>query len=161
RATEALRRATQSAILAEARLDAVTTAELADRLAHVCAVVAEAAAASHAPASGAPAADVAPYAAASGAPAADAAWSAAAPAAPAAPLPADEPRSAPRPAPIAPPGEDEPYSLRARADRRAEAGSWEAAVARQLERHAHDGSPFALLGIEADGLERLISSQED
>lgn len=48
RAVECLRRATQSAILTTGRLDAVSTAELADRLAHVCAVVAEAAAGSFA-----------------------------------------------------------------------------------------------------------------
>jgi hypothetical protein len=35
RAVEALRRATQAAILTAGRLDATTTAELADRLAHV------------------------------------------------------------------------------------------------------------------------------
>lgn len=137
RAAEALRRATQSAILAEARLDAATTAELADRLAHVCALVAEQAVG--APSTAEPAAE--------------------------APEPEPEPAPAleitydPRPAPVAAP--DPVDLLRARDERRAESGSWEAAVERRLERHAHDGSPFALLAIEADGVERLRASQGD
>ncbi|MFL5845030.1 MAG: GGDEF domain-containing protein [Solirubrobacteraceae bacterium] len=154
RAAEALRRATQSAILTEARLDAVTTAELADRLAHVCAVVAEAAAAE----------SFVPEAAA----------------APAAEPPEAEPargldhlfppsveRDDPRPARIEEPtaevvelhrgGAD---ALRERHERRAEQGSLDASVERRLERHAHDGSPFALLAVEADGVERLLAAQE-
>lgn len=145
RAAEALRRATQATILAQARLDAATTAELADRLAHVCSLVAEAAA--------------------GGARAPRAERVAAEPPAP------DPPADDPRPAPVAVP--DPPFEpvalrrlpdgeehdpadlLRARAQRRAEGGSWRAAVERRLERHAHDGSPFALLAVEADGLERL------
>jgi diguanylate cyclase (GGDEF)-like protein len=136
RAAEALRRAVQAAILTEARLDATTTAELADRLAHVCAVVAEAAATEGA-----------------------------------APPRAEEPppvAADPRPAPIAEPPEAEVVALRRggagdelreRHERRAEQGSWESAVERRLERHAHDGSPFALLAVEADGLERLLAAQ--
>jgi GGDEF domain-containing protein len=138
RAAEALRRATQSAILTEGRVDAATTAELADRLAHVCALVAEAAAA-HAPATTQAQSE--------------------------APVPEAEatlyeaPRVDPRPEPVAPP---EPVDLlRARDERRAEHGSWETAVERRLERHAHDGSPFALLAIEADGVERLRAAQSD
>jgi diguanylate cyclase (GGDEF)-like protein len=123
RAAEALRRATQSSILAAARLDPVTTAELADRLAHACAVVAEAAA-GQAPATAAPAV-----------PAAD-----------------------PRPAPIAAPEGDVVELHRAPAERE-EHGSHVAAIGRRLERHAHDGSPFAVLAVEADGLERLLASQ--
>lgn len=144
RAAEALRRATQAAILDAARLDALTIAELADRLAHVCSVVAEVAASE-----------------------------AAVPTAPE-PLPVPErrvepaavdferlaPRADPEPAPVDPPAEDATIvALRARHERRAEAGSWEAAVERRLERHAQDGSPFALLAVEADGLERLIAAQ--
>jgi GGDEF domain-containing protein len=163
RAAEALRRATQTAILTEARLDAVTTAELADRLAHVCALVAEAAAAEVTR-------PVVPEAR---------------PSAPPEPAPAveprrggahasraveDAPRHDPRPAPIAPPSETEAEivalrdpadALRHRVQRRAEPGSWRTAVERQLERHAHDGSPFALLAIEADGVERLRASQSE
>jgi GGDEF domain-containing protein len=167
RAAEALRRATQAAILTEARLDAVTTAELADRLAHICALVAEAAAAEVMR-------PVVPETR---------------PAAPPEPAPApdpdvpprrggvhaarpveDAPRHDPRPAPIAPPSETEAEivalrdpadALRHRVQRRAEPGSWRTAVERQLERHAHDGSPFALLAIEADGVERLRASQSE
>lgn len=142
RATEALRRATQAAILTEARLDAVTTAELADRLAHVCALVAEAAAGES------PTAEPAPFYRAE----ADVAE-----------------RSDPRPEPIsAPEGElvdlhrnGAPVGLGAHHDRRAEQGSLETAVQRGLERHAQDGSPFALLAVEADGLQRLRAAQED
>jgi GGDEF domain-containing protein len=146
RAAEALRRATQSAILTEARLDATTTAELADRLAHVCAVVAEAAAA-EAPADAAVRPD--PLVAQEPAPA------------------PDPPRIDPRPAPIEPPAAQAEIvalhgadSLRQRTERRAEAGSWQTAVDRRLERHVHDGSPFALLAVEADGVDRLLAAQE-
>lgn len=162
RAAEALRRATQSAILTEARLDATTTAELADRLAHVCAVVAEAAAQT---------------AAVDGAPTREERAAVDGPTREERPAVAyqsrDEPRRDPRPAPVAPPsdeaeivtlhrGTDNPADrLRHRDERRAEAGSWETAVDRRLERHAHDGSPFALLAVEADGLERLRAAQAD
>lgn len=146
RAAEALRRAVQASILHEARLDATTTAELADRLAHVCAVVAEAAAAEGA----APAAPVAPE-----------------PVAEPDPEPVREPAPVQRgldhlfpPRPVEEPAA-EVVALRERHDRRAEQGSWEAAVERRLERHAHDGSPFALLAVEADGLERLLAAQAD
>lgn len=128
RAAEALRRATQAAILAEGRLDPTTTAELADRLAHVCSVVAEAAAAERD--------------------------------APAGPTP-DHDR---RPVAIAAP-EGDVVELHRRAaaphERRAEQGAHETAVDRRLERHAHDGSPFALLAVEADGLDRLLAAQAD
>lgn len=147
RAAEALRRATQAALLAEARLDPTTTAELADRLAFVCSAVAEAAAVATAPAVRDPE-----------------------------PAPPDAAPHDPRPEPISPPAgaaglvalrraEEEPAPpdaagvLRARGARRAEAGSWRAAVERRLERHRHDGSPFALLAVEADGLERLREAQ--
>lgn len=170
RAAEALRRATQSAILTEARLDATTTAELADRLAHVCAVVAEAAAQTAA-ADGAtreerPAVEGATRGESSPV---DGAAREERPPDPY--QPRDEPRRDPRPAPVAPPsdeaeivtlhrGTDNPADrLRHRDERRAEAGSWETAVDRRLERHAHDGSPFALLAVEADGLERLRAAQ--
>jgi len=141
RAAEALRRATQSAILTEARLDAVTTAELADRLAHVCALVAEAAAGES------PAAEPPPFYRAEA---------------------EVHDRRDPRPQPIsAPDGElvelrrnGAPEGLRSHHDRRAEQGSHEAAVERGLERHAHDGSPFALLAVEADGLQRLLAAQQ-
>lgn len=156
RAAEALRRATQSAILTEARLDATTTAELADRLAHVCAVVAEAAAQTVA-ADAATRPESVPVAREESPPEPY--------------RPSDERRGDPRPAPVAPPsdeaevvtlhrGSDDPADrLRHRDERRAEAGSWEAAVDRRLERNAHDGSPFALLAVEADGLERLRAAQ--
>ena len=152
RAAEALRRATQSAILTEARLDATTTAELADRLAHVCAVVAEAAA-QHAglrARTGRRRPSPSPRTRA---------------------VPAPPARADPRPDPVAPPsgeaevvslhrgGDDPADRLRHRDERRAEAGAWEPAVERQVERHVHDGSPFALLAVEADGLERLRSAQ--
>jgi GGDEF domain-containing protein len=149
RAAEALRRATQAAILAEARLDATTTAELADRLAHVCAVVAEAAASERfVP----PAAVDAPVA----------------PVDPVAP-PVAEARRDPRPEPVSPPSGDAEIvalhpagdALRERHERRAEEGSYVTAVERRLERHAHDGSPFALLAVEADGVDRLLAAQED
>ncbi len=123
RACEALRRATSSSIHASGRLDAATTADLADRLAHVCALLAEAAA-GHA--SGEPAA-----------PRAD----------------AGVPEGAPEVSRAEPP---EPGVAR-----QADPGSWEAAVQRRLERHAQDGSPFALLAIEVDGLERLREAQKE
>ena len=151
RAAEALRRATQGAILAETRLDAATTAELADRLAHVCALVAEAAAAAVTAAPPAPG-DLAPAPAVSDRPAeAD----------PGGPFLVAEPapRIDPRPEPVTPP--DPADLLRARDERRAETGSWETAVERRLERHAHDGSPFALLAVEADGVERLLAAQNE
>jgi GGDEF domain-containing protein len=128
RAGEALRRATQACVLDAGRLDAVTTAELVDRLAHVCALVAEASAAQ---------AGAAAVAAGAAAPAGAA-------------MPAGEPeRGEHRPereAPPPPPGD---------------AGSWEAAVARRLERHAQDGIPFALLAIEVDGVQRLRGAQQE
>lgn len=166
RATEALRRAVQASVLAEARLDAATTAELADRLAHVCAVVAEAAAAERAPSAGDDDADADADAEA------DASGDAAA-GPPTDPEPegagaSPPPQAAdPRPPRLAAPegevvalhgGAD---ALRARHERGAEPGSCEAAVQRRLERHAHDGSPFALLAIEADGAERLLAAQQD
>jgi len=40
-------------------------------------------------------------------------------------------------------------------------GSWQAQLERRLERHAHDGSPFALLAVEVDGLDRLLALQEE
>lgn len=143
RAAEALRRATQSAILTEARLDATTTAELADRLAHVCAVVAEAAAGE------------------------TSAPSVTEPPAPEDTEPAE--RHDPRPEPISAPEAEivelhrggPADALRERHERRAEHGSHEIAVERRLERHAHDGSPFVLLAVEADGLERLRAAQND
>jgi GGDEF domain-containing protein len=146
RAVEALRRATQASILAEVRLDAATTAELADRLAHVCALVAEAAAAAEPevvtpPAAGEEIREQLDR-----------------------PVVAEDPR----PEPIVPPepglaavSDDPADLLRARDERRAEHGSWEVAVERRLERNAHDGSPFALLAIEADGVDRLRAAQED
>ena len=149
RAAEALRRAVQAAILHEARLDAVTTAELADRLAHVCAVIAEAAAEEGV-------AESAPEPLATPAPVRAEA------------LEALE-RAAERLAPIKQSPEPEGEivalhgadALRARHERQADAGSWEVAVERRLERHAQDGSPFALLAIEADGVERLLAAQEE
>ena len=155
RATEALRRATQAAILAEARLDAPTTAELTDRLAHVCAMLAEAVA------------DQAFRETQAGVAAPEPAV------AEPEPEPDDEePASGPilpepRPEPLAQwssfspqdPRSDPVEALRRRVERRAEAGSWEAAVERRLERHTADGSPFALLAIEADGVERLRAAQ--
>ena len=146
RAAEALRRATQASIHAEARLDAVTTAELADRLAHVCSVVAEAAAAER---SAVP--PLAPRPAAT------------------TPSPPEGPARDPRPEPVTPPAGDAEIvalhpageALRERHERRAEEGSYLAAVERRLERHAHDGSPFALLAVEADGVERLLAAKED
>jgi GGDEF domain-containing protein len=158
RAAEGLRRATQAAILHEARLDAATTAELADRLAHVCAVVAEAAAAETL-AGRPPAAEPLPMPEArEDAAAMD--FDRLAP---------NGPRHDPRPAPIEPPAPEADIvalhpgadALRSRHERQAEQGSWETAVERRLERHAHDGSPFALLAVEADGLERLLASQGD
>jgi GGDEF domain-containing protein len=165
RAAEALRRGMQGAILGAGRLDATTTAELADRLAHVCAVVAEAAA-------GEPAAAPVAEAVAEAVPA-----EAEPPEEPGAerepPPVAEAPRIDPRPAPVAPPGDEaqvvslhragsEPAErLRARTERQAEAGSWRSAVERRLERHAHDGSPFALLAVEADGVERLLAAQAE
>ena len=167
RAAEALRRAVQAAVLAEARLDPITTAELADRLAHICSLVAEAAAAeaTH-PGASAPARD-----AAEPLPADPAPRSAGLHTTRPAPEPIHpEPRRDPRPAPIAPPDpeteaeivalRDPADALRHRVQRTAEAGSYRSAVERRLERHAHDGSPFALLAIEADGVERLRASQE-
>lgn len=154
RAAEALRRAVQTAILSEARLDAVTTAELADRLAHVCAVVAEAAATQRQPAAAEQPAEEEPVGAADFRPE----------------HPADLRPIDPRPAPVEPPAPQEAEILelhrgsdvlRQRHERRAEAGSYEPAVERRLERHAHDGSPFALLAIEADGLERLLAAQHE
>lgn len=134
RTAEALRRAAQSAILAEARLDAVTTAELADRLAHVCSLVAEAAA------GGGPAAQPPPFYRAEA---------------------EVQERRDPRPEPIlAPDANGAPDGLRSHHERRAELGSHEAVVKRGLERHAHDGSPFALLAIEADGLQPLLAAQQ-
>ncbi len=141
RAAEALRRATQSAILTKARLDAVTTAELADRLAHVCSLIAEAAAGDG------PVAEPPPSYRAEA---------------------EVHERRDPRPEPIiAPDGElvelhrnGAPDGLRSHHERRAEQGSHEAAVERGLERHAHDGSPFALLAIEADGLQQLLAAQQ-
>jgi GGDEF domain-containing protein len=165
RAAEALRRATQAAILSEARLDATTTAELADRLAHVCAVVAEAAAAGaaeHAPAPAEREPTEHP-------PAEPHARRGLEHLFPPSRDDSEPPTADPRPEPIAAPeaeivelhrggGAD---ALRERHERRAEQGSHEAAVERRLERHAHDGSPFALLAVEADGLERLLAAQND
>jgi diguanylate cyclase (GGDEF)-like protein len=119
-ACEALRRATLSSILAAGRIDGATAADLADRLAHVCSVLAEAAAA-HAGGE------------------------------------TPTPRAAEaEPAPIADPlaGPAEPIV------RRADAGSWETAVERQLERHGQDASPFALLSVEVDELDRLRAADE-
>ena len=72
------------------------------------------------------------------------------------------PRADPRPEPVEPPAAPDAniVALRARHDRRAEAGSWEPVVERRLERHAHDGSPFALLAVEADGVERLTAADD-
>ena len=124
-ACEALRRATLASIMAAGRLDATTAADLADRLAHVCSVLAEAAAA-HAGGE---------------------------PPAPRAAAPATgDPAPATAPDPLA--------ALVAPDARRADAGSWETAVERLLERHRHDASPFALLSVEVDGLERLQSAQK-
>lgn len=144
RAVEALRRATLAAILAAARLDAATTAELADRLAHVCATVAEAAAE--------PAGPPTPRRE----PLREALRRAAGPPSPE----TDDPRGAPVTAP-----EAEVVALRGEADalheQRADPGAVGSAVQRRLERHAHDGSPFALLAVEADGLERLRAAQQE
>lgn len=152
RAAEALRRATQAAILAEARLDAATTAELADRLAHVCSLVAEAAA-------GGARVPVEPAGSSAPAPAQERA-----PAEPAPEPQHREPRPEPErsdPAADAPPEAlgDPADALRARDRRRAEAGSLDVALQRRLGRHAQDSSPFALLAIEADGVERLRAAQ--
>lgn len=160
RALEALRRSAQGALLAETRLDATTTAELADRLAHVCAVVAEGAVA------------------ALGAPVPEAPEPAAPPPAPPAgerPRPGPDPeaeRQDPRPAPLTPPpdgadvvtlhrGGEAAERLRERTERRAEPDSWRSVVERGLERHRHDGSPFALLAVEADGVDRLLAAQAE
>lgn len=124
-ACEALRRATLSSILAAGRLDAGTAADLSDRLAHVCSVLAEAAA-GHA--GGEP------------------------------PVPRAEEQA---PAPTVSPGSDPLAALAAPDARRADAGSWETAVERLLERHKHDASPFALLSVEVDGLERLQAAQKE
>jgi GGDEF domain-containing protein len=169
RAAEALRRGMQAAILSAGRLDATTTAELADRLAHVCAVVAEAAAGER---QTAPVAEPVAEAVAEAAP--PVAQPSEGPGAEREPPPvAEAPRIDPRPAPVAPPGDEaevvslhragsEPAErLRARTQRQAEAGSWRSAVERRLERHAHDGSPFALLAVEADGVERLLAAQAE
>lgn len=139
RTAEALRRATQSAILTEARLDAVTTAELADRLAHVCSLVAEAAAGEG------PVAQPPPFYRAEA---------------------EVQERHDPRPEPIVAPdgepqGDGAPDGLHSHHERRAEHGSHEVVVKRGLERHAHDGTPFALLAIEADGLQPLRAAQQD
>jgi GGDEF domain-containing protein len=151
RAMEALRRSAQGALLAAARLDPTTTAELADRLAHVCALVAETAIARPAGGEAASLPEARPPEA----------------------VPAPErPRDDPRPAPLEPPAEpaevvtlhrggDGAEPVRERTERRADAGSWRAAAERGLERHRHDGSPFALLAVEADGVERLLAAQAD
>ena len=124
-ACEALRRATLTSIMAAGRLDAATAVDLADRLAHVCSLLAEAAAAH---AGGEPPA----------------------------------PRAAePGPAAAAPAAPDPLAALGAPDARRADAGSWETAVERLLDRHKQDGSPFALLSVEVDGLERLQAAQND
>lgn len=124
-ACEALRRATLSSILAAGRLDGATAAELADRLAHVCSLLAEAAAAH---AGGEPPA----------------------------------PRAAePVPDGAATAAADPLEALVAPDARRADAGSWETAVERLLERHKQDASPFALLSVEVDGLERLQAAQKE
>lgn len=125
-ACEALRRATLSSILEAGRLDGATAADLADRLAHVCSLLAEAAA-RHA--GGEP------------------------------PAPrAEEPAPAPDPG-VAPP--DPLAALGEPTVRRAEAGSWETSVERLIDRHKQDGSPFALLSVEVDGLDRLQAAQQD
>lgn len=147
RAAEALRRATQAAILAEARLDAATTAELADRLAHVCSLVAEAAA-------GGARGPVEP---------ARSSTPVSGPTAEPPPEPGDHepPPEPPGPGYVLPrEGSDDPAdALRARDRRRAQAGSLDVALQRRLARHAQDASPFALLAIEADGVERLRAAQ--
>jgi len=141
RALEGLRRSAQAALLAETRLDPLTTAELADRLAHVCAVVAEAAVAALATAPPPPETE---------------------------PAQADPPavRADPRPAPVTPPLDDADVVTLHRAGEpaetardRTETDSWRAVVERGLERHRHDGSPFALLAVETDGVERLLAAQ--
>jgi GGDEF domain-containing protein len=168
RAVEGLRRALTASLLSAARIDPVTTAELADRLAHVCSVVASAAATELAggraedPRRG-PLAEV-PAGRPPGRPAAPD------PAVPSSPTNgfAADPRPEPVAAPDPPSGElralrrveDPLEALRAREDRQAEAGSWRQAVERRLERHADDGSPFALLAIEVNGVERLLAAQE-
>ncbi len=165
RAAEALRRAAQAEIRAAGRIDALTAAELADRLAAVCALIAESAVAP-----GPPPPPVAAEPAA-GAPEAAATE----------PPPAGEkhhPAPAGGRAEAAADGltadllretDGEVVALRrdegdARPDGLAtdrDEGSWQSAVARRLERHAQDGTPFALLAVEVDGLERLRASQAD
>jgi GGDEF domain-containing protein len=146
RAAEALRRCTTAAVHAAARLDAQTAAELADRLAFACSLLAGAAA------SAAPGAAPAAYV-----PAPAAYVPAAAAAEPAPPAAA--------PAPVAPPEPGEEGSLRAlrrvaEPPPAADAEAWRLSVARRLERHAEDGTPFALLAVEVDGVERLLAAQE-
>jgi GGDEF domain-containing protein len=196
-AVEGLRRAVTASLLAAARLDPTTTAEVVDRLAHVCALVASAAVAELGP-SRPVAAEERAHADAPAAPEAPRPGAgpsdpdshvgrdpgAREPVSPAAPPPGPEPFEAATyvaPAPVAgppdrvvvPESDDGPggevlalrrvadpiEALRARETRQAESGSWRVAVERRIERHAQDGSPFALLAIEVDGLERLLAAQ--
>jgi GGDEF domain-containing protein len=191
-AVEGLRRAVTASLLAAARLDPTTTAEVVDRLAHVCSLVASAAVAELGPSRRAAAeepahadAPAAPEAPRPGAGPSDPdAHVGRDPGAPAAPPPDPElfeaatyvapvPVGGPPDRVVVPESDDGPggevlalrrghdpiEELRARATRQAESGSWRVAVERRIERHAQDGSPFALLAIEVDGLDRLLAAQ--
>jgi GGDEF domain-containing protein len=152
-AAEALRRAGGASLHAAGRIDPLTAAELADRLAHVCSLVAAAAVGELAGPVVTPVPAAAPVAGPVVTPQA--------------------PRADPRPEPVHTPEHDgtnvvdlrrvsDPIeALRARGDRRPEAGGWQPSVERQLERHRHDGSPFALLAVEVDGLDRLLPAQAE
>ena len=130
-AIESLRTAIWNELQRRVRDDPELAAGVADRLAHVCAAVLEAALAV---ADGAPAStEHDPGAAAVGAPEV---------------VPRAE-RFGRRPR-VADAGE---------AVEHAGLEPWRAAIARRLERHAEDGRPFAVLALEVDDLDRLLAAQ--
>lgn len=175
-AVESLRRAVVATLLAAARLDAVTTAELVDRLAAVCTRVSATAVAGL----GRPAQPRAPEPEDVSLPPQPVAP--APPAAAASPPAAAPPRRAPAPQrPAAAPPEpapgfltpeepddivevhrvDDPLeALRVRQSRQAEPLSWRQAVEWRIKRHEQDGSPFALLAVEVDNVQRLLAADE-
>jgi GGDEF domain-containing protein len=111
----------------------VEDAQLAIRLAHVCATVLEAAVAA-APAAASPAPDVA-----------------------AAPEPAVAPESPPLAAPVLVPAETEVVIHDARSNGDV-VEPWRAPIERRLERQLQDSRPFSVLTMEIDDLDRLLAA---
>jgi GGDEF domain-containing protein len=125
-AIEALRAATWDAL-------GVDDAQLAIRLAHVCATVLESALAA-APAPAPPAAAAPP------------------------PAPAPAPSAAPPAAPLLVPPEPEVVIHDARSNGEVVAEPWRAPIERRLERQLQDDRPFSVLTMEIDDLDRILAA---